>query len=152
MFSTLECQFSLCFDQSPSSSNFWLCLLKTQVTHQSLILSKSECNSKLTSLLPARNTLQVIKQPYTHSSMVWLLLLLETVFVCLVIYSKESVQFMKFVPWCCLTIEYIQYKIVSFPQENVQSVQFVDVSSRPECCLRGITWNQKMLHAGNNKS
>ena len=31
------------------------------------------CNSKLTSLLPARNTLQVIKQPTTPLSMVWLL-------------------------------------------------------------------------------
>ena len=51
---------------------------------------------------------------YTHSGMVWLLLLLETVFVCLLIYCKEIVQFMKFVPWCCLAIEYIQYKMVSF--------------------------------------
>ena len=97
------------------------------------------CNSKLTSLLPARNTLQVIKQPYTPSSMVWLLLLLETAFVCLLIHCEETVQFMQFVPECCLAIEYIQYKMVSFPQENVQSVQFVDVSSVPECCLRGIT-------------
>ena len=79
------------------------------------------CNSKLTSLLPARNTLQVIKQPYTPSSMVWLLLLLETVFVCLLIYCEQTVQFMQFVPECCLAIEYIQYKMVSFPQENVQS-------------------------------
>ena len=51
------------------------------------------CNSKLTSLwtvnnqqLPARKTLQVIRQPYTPSSMVWLLPFLETVFVCLLIY------------------------------------------------------------------
>ena len=29
------------------------------------------CNSKLTSLLPARNTLQGTKQPHTASSMVW---------------------------------------------------------------------------------
>ena len=29
------------------------------------------CNSKLTSLLPARTTLQGIKQPHTASSMVW---------------------------------------------------------------------------------
>ena len=94
------------------------------------------CNFKLTSLLPARNTLQVIKQPYTPSSMVWLLLLLETVFVCLLIYCEEIVQF---VPKCCLAIKYIQYKMDSFPQENVQSVQFEDVSSVPECCLQGIT-------------
>ena len=84
--------------------------------------------------------------------MVWLMLLPETAFVCLLIYCKESVQFMKFVPWCYLAIEHIQYKMVPFPQENVQSVWFVDVSSVPECCLRGITWNQKMLHAVNNKS
>ena len=92
------------------------------------------CNSKLTSLLPG-NTLQVIKQPYTPSSMVWLLLLLETAFVCLLIHYEETVQFMQFVPDCCLAIEYIQYKMVSFTQENVQSVQFDDVSSVPECCL-----------------
>ena len=110
------------------------------------------CNSKLTSLLPARNTLQVIKQPYTPSSMVWLLLLLETAFVCLLIHCEETVQFMQIVPECCLAIEYIQYKMVSFPHENVQSVQFVYVSSVPECCLRGITLNQKMLHAVDNKS
>ena len=46
---------------------------------------------------------------------------------------------MQFVPECCLAIEYIQCKMVSFPQENVQSVQLVDVSSVPECCLQGIT-------------
>ena len=79
--------------------------------------------------------------------MVWLLLLLETEFVCLLIYCEETVQFMQFVPKCCLTI-----KMVSFPQESVQSVQFVDVSSVPEYCLRGITLNQKMLHAVGNKS
>ena len=77
------------------------------------------------------------------------MLLLETAFVCLSINFEESVQFKQFVPKCCLTIE---YKMVSFPHENVQSVQFVDVSSVPECCLRGITWNQKLLHAVNNKS
>ena len=92
-------------------------------------------NSKLTSLLPARNTLQVIKQPYTPSSMVLLLLLLETAFICLLINFEETVQFMQFVPKCCLAIKYIQYKMGSVPQENVQSVQFVDVSSVPECCL-----------------
>ena len=97
------------------------------------------CNSKLTSLLPARNTLHAIIQPHNPSSMVGLLLLLETAFVCLLIHCEETVQFMQFVPECCLAIEYIQYKMVSFPQENVQSVQFVDVSSVPECCLRGIT-------------
>ena len=75
--------------------------------------------------------------------MVWLLLLLERAFVCLLITLEETVQFMQFVPECCLAIEYIQYKVVSFPQENVQFVQFVDVSSVPECCLQGITWNQK---------
>ena len=110
------------------------------------------CNFKLTTLLPARNTLQVIKQPYTSSSMVWLLLLLETVFVCLQIYCEETVQLMQFVPECCLAIEYIQYKIMSFPQESVQSVKFVDISSVPECCLWGITLNQKMVHAVDNKS
>ena len=30
-FSPLESQFSFCFHWSPSSSNFWLCLLETQV-------------------------------------------------------------------------------------------------------------------------
>ena len=53
------------------------------------------CNSKVTSLLPVKNTLQVIKQPYTPSSMVWYLLLLETVFVCLLIHCGETVQFMQ---------------------------------------------------------
>ena len=48
--------------------------------------------------------------PYTPSSMVWLLLLLETAFVCLLINFEENVQFMQFVPKCCLAIEYIQYK------------------------------------------
>jgi hypothetical protein len=84
--------------------------------------------------------------------MVWLLLLLEIAFVCLLINFEETVQFMQFVPKCCLAIEYIQYKMVSFPHINVQSVQFLDVFSVPECCLRGITWNQKILHAVNNKS
>ena len=84
--------------------------------------------------------------------MVWLLWLLETAFVFLLIHSDETVQFVQFVPKYCLAIEYIQYKMVAFPQENVQSVEFVDVSSVPECCLRGITWNQKMLHAVDNKS
>ena len=65
-------------------------------------------NSKLTSLLPARNTLHAIKQTHNPSSMVWLLLLLETAFVCLLIHRK-------------------------------QSVQFVDVSSMPECYPRDIT-------------
>ena len=94
------------------------------------------CNSKLTSLLPARNTLHAIIQPNNPSSMVSLLRLFETAFVCLLIHCEETVQFMQFVPECCLAIEYIQYKMVSFPQENVQ---FVDVSSVPECCHRGIT-------------
>ena len=72
--------------------------------------------------------------------MVWLLLLLEKAFVCLQIYCEETVQFMQFVPKCCLAVEYLQYKMVFFPQENVQSVQFVFVSSVPDCCLlRGIT-------------
>ena len=31
VFKNLECQSSSCFHGSPSSSNFWLCLLKTQV-------------------------------------------------------------------------------------------------------------------------
>ena len=63
--------------------------------------------------------------------MVWQVLLLEsfkTTFVCLLIYCDETVYF---VPVCCLAIGYIQYKMVPFPQENVQSVQFVDVSSVP---------------------
>ena len=84
--------------------------------------------------------------------MVWLLLLLETVFVCLLIYYEETVQFMQFVLECCLAIEYIQYKMISFPQEGVQFEQFLDVSSVPECCLQVITLNQEMLHAVDNKS
>ena len=62
-----------------ASHSHTMCVISSAVKH---------CNFKLTSLLPARNTLQVIKQSYTHSSMVWLLLLLETVFVCLLIYCK----------------------------------------------------------------
>ena len=84
--------------------------------------------------------------------MVWQELLLETFktpFVCLLIYYDETVQFL---PVCCFAIGYIQYKMVSFPQENVQSVQFVEVSSLPECCLRGPTQNKKRVHAVNNKS
>ena len=109
-------------------------------SHTMYVISSAvkHCNSKLTSLLPARNTLQVIKQPYTPSSMVWLLLLLEAAFVCLLIHYEETVQSMQFVPQCCLAIEYMQYKMVYFPQENVktqQSVQFVDVSSLPECFI-----------------
>ena len=63
-------------------------------------------------------------------------------------------QFMdiNFVPKCCLATEYIQYKMVSFPQENVQSVQFVGVSSVADCCLQGNVKNQKILHAADNKS
>ena len=78
-----------------------------------------------------------IIQPHTPSNMVWQVLLLETfktAFVCLLIYCNETVHC---VLMCCLAVGYIQYKMVSFPQENVQSVQFVDVSSLPECCLRG---------------
>ena len=77
--------------------------------------------SDLTCMEPVRKGCM----PHTPSSMVWQVLL--------------------------LAIGYIQYKMVSFPQENVQSVQFVDVSSVPECCLQGLTWNQKILHAVNNK-
>ena len=66
--------------------------------------------------------------------------------------NHPTVQFMQFVSECCLAIEYIQYKIMFFPHRNVQSVQFVDIFSVPECCLRGITANQKMLHAVDNKS
>ena len=63
----------------------------------------NHCNSKLTSLLPAWNTLQVIKQPYTPSSMVWLLLLLETAFVCLLIHYEETVHVQFIIPnsTCC---------------------------------------------------
>lgn len=84
--------------------------------------------------------------------MVWQVLLLETfktAFVCFLIYCDETVHF---VPVCCLAIEYMQYIMVSVPQENVQFVQFVDVSSLPECCLRGPTQNQQRVHAANNKS
>ena len=84
--------------------------------------------------------------------MVWQVLLLETFkteFVCFLIYCDETVHF---VPVCCLAIGYIQYKMGSFPQENVQSVHFVNVSSLTECCLQGPTQNQKRVHAVNNKS
>ena len=67
-------------------------------------------------------------KPHTLLSMVWHMLLLETfktAFVCLLIYCDETVHF---VLVCCLAIGYIQYIMVSFPQENIQSVQFVDVS------------------------
>ena len=63
-------------------------------------------------------------------------------FVCFLIYCDETVHF---VPVCCLVIGYIQYNLVCFPQENVESVQFVDVSSSPECCLHGPTQNQKRV-------
>ena len=56
----------------------------------------------------------------------------KTAFVCLLIYCNETVHFL---PVCCLAIGYIQYKMVSFPLENLQSVKFVNVSSLPECCL-----------------
>ena len=83
-------------------------------SHTMYVISSAvkHCNSKLTSLLPARNTLHAIIQPHNPSSMVWLLLLLETAFVCLLINCEETVQFMQFVPECCLAIEYIQYKMV----------------------------------------
>ena len=87
----------------PGHRTYTLYVISSAVKH---------CNSKLISLLPAKNTLQVIKQTYTPSSMVWLLLLLETAFVCLLIHFEETVQFMQFVPECCLAIEYIQYKMV----------------------------------------
>ena len=105
-------------------------------SHTMYVISSAvkQCNTKLTSLLPAINKLHGIKQPYTPSSMVWLLLFLETVFVCLLSHSEETVQFMQFVPECCLAIEYIQYKMASFPHLNVQSVQSVDVL---QCCLQG---------------
>ena len=62
------------------------------------------CNSKLISLLPARNKLQFIKKkPFTPSSLVWLLLLLQAAFVCLLIHGEETVQFMQFVPECSFT-------------------------------------------------
>ena len=86
-----------------------------------------------------RDATECIRQPHNPSNMVWLLLLLETAFVCLLLHCEETVQFHQFVPERCLAIEYIQYKLVSLPQESVQSVQFVDVSSVPECCLQGIT-------------
>ena len=63
-------------------------------SHTMYVISSAvkQCNTKLTSLLPARNMLHGIKQPHTPSSMVWLLLLLETVFVCLLIFCEETVQ------------------------------------------------------------
>ena len=61
---------------------------------------------------------------------------------------------MQLVPKSCLAIEYIQYKILSFPQENVQSVQFVDVPQcqsvaseaslgTRKCCMQLITTHDK---------
>ena len=63
-------------------------------SHTMYVISSAvkHCNSKLTSLLPARNTLHAIIQPHNPSSMVWLLLLLETVFVCLLIFCEQTVQ------------------------------------------------------------
>ena len=42
--------------------------------------------------------------------------------------------------------------MVSFPQVNLQSVQFVDVSSLLKCCLKGPAQNQKTLHAFYKKN
>ena len=133
------------FQHFISCSAGWLFSFYSIPGHRTMYVISSvvkHSNFKLTSLLPARNTLPVIKQPYTPSSMVWLLLVLEAAFICWFTVRKL----------CCLAIEFIQYKMMSFTQENVQSVQFVDVFSVPKFCLRGITWNQKMLHALDNKS
>ena len=91
----------------------------------------------LTCLGPVRKKVHAIIQPHTHSRMVWQVKLLETfqtAFVSLFIYFHSIVHF---VPVCCLAIRYMHNKMVSFPQENVQSVQFVNVSSLPGCCLQG---------------
>ena len=87
-----------------------------------------QCTLFLTCLEPVRKRVHTIIQPHTPSSMVLQVLLLKTFktpFVCLLIYCDETVSF---VPVCFLAIGYIQYKMVSFPQENVQSVQSADVS------------------------
>ena len=123
-------------------------------SHTVCVISSAikQCTLFLTCLGPVRKRVHASIQPHTPSSMVWQALLLETfktAFVCLLIYCNETVHFG---PVCCLAIGYIQYKMVSFPQENLQSVQFVDVSSLPECCLQGPTQNQKRVHAVNNKS
>ena len=87
-------------------------------SHTVCVISSAikQCTLKLTSLGPVSQRVHAIIQP--HIPQAW------------------------FGSCCCWkqingAIEYIQYKMVSFPQENVQSVQFVDVSSVPECCLRG---------------
>ena len=67
---------------------------------------------------------------YMYLGLKWVKIL-ETAFVCLLIHCEETVQLMQFVPECCLVIKYIQYKMLSFLQENLQSVQCVDVSSVP---------------------
>ena len=120
--------------------------------HRSRELVSSVCGIFfLTCLGPVRKKVHAIIQQHTPSSMVWKRLLLDTfktAFVCLLIYCDETVHF---VPVCCLAIWYIQYKMVSFPQENEKPVQFVDVSSLPECCPQGPTKNQKRVHAVSNK-
>ena len=50
---------------------------------------------------------------------------------------------MQFMPECCLAIDYIQYKMVSIPQENVHSVQFVDVAS--EASLRTRKFSMQLI-------
>ena len=123
-------------------------------SHTMYVISSAvkHCNSKLTSLLPARNTLQIknghmLPQAWFGCCCFW-----KQHLFFLLIYCDETVQFMQFVLECSLAIEYKQLKMASFPHENVQSIQFVDVSSVPECCLQGITFNQKKLHTVDNKS
>ena len=141
-----ECCSSLlhCFvAHSRASHSHTVCMISSAI---------KQCTIFLTCLGPVRKRVHVIIKPHTPSSMVWQVLLLETfktAFVCLLIYCNETVHF---VPVCCLAIWYIQFKMVSFPPENVQSVQFVDVSSLPECCFQGPTQNQKRVHAVKNKS
>ena len=58
------CPGSVCpgWKHSGASHSHTMYVISSAVTH---------CNSKLTSLSPARNTLQGIKQPHTASCMVW---------------------------------------------------------------------------------
>ena len=134
MRKAVQCVFVV-LNHSGASHSHTMYVISSAVKH---------CNSKLTSLLPARNTLQVINQPCTPSSMVWLLLLLETAFVCLLINFEENVQFMQFVPKCCLAIEYIQYKMVLLETVFICFLIYCEASLLTrKCCMQLITSHDK---------
>ena len=116
----------------PSPHNFKTGLYQSWNT--SISAAKQAVQGSTEEMVNPRHHIYIFIPGYcTHTLCVCLSLLLNSNLTCCCFIccfadplQTNSVQF---VPKCCLVIEFMQYKRVSVPQENVNSVQFVNVSS-----------------------